>query len=72
MSFLKRLLGSDPKPEPDAAPHDEAAYERDLLLDESRRLNDDFIQRQMRFADRSWTPPVQGGTRRADDTADDA
>ncbi len=70
MSFLRRLLGSEAKPETDAAPHDEGAYERDLLLEESKRLNDDFIQRQMRFADRSWTPPTQGGTRRADDTAD--
>ncbi len=78
MSFLRRLLGSDakrgperePEPEPGAAPHDEATYERDLLTEESRRLNDDFIQRQMRFADKSWTPPSQGGTRRADDTED--
>jgi hypothetical protein len=78
MSFLRRLLGGPNPAQPDAAddpadaaPPDEAAYERDLLLEESRRLDDDLIQRQMRFADRSWTPPAQGGTRRADDTADE-
>ena len=31
-------------------------------------LDDDLIQRQMRYADRAWTPPAQGGDRRADDT----
>ena len=74
MSFLRRLLGSEAKPAVDAgdaAPHDEDAYERELLRDESKRLDDDLIQRQLRFADRSWTPPTQGGTRRADDTADE-
>jgi len=75
VSFLRRLLGGSSPEQPatdaaDLSPPDEAAYERDLLLDESRRLDDDFIQRQMRFADRSWTPPTQGGPRRADDTAD--
>jgi len=75
VSFLRRLLGGSRPEQPaadaaDLTPLDEAAYERELLLDESRRLDDDLIQRQMRFADRSWTPPAQGGTRRADDTAD--
>ena len=46
---------------------EEAARDRELLRDEARRLDDDLIQRQMRYADRSWTPPAQGGTRRADD-----
>ncbi len=46
---------------------DEAARERELLLAEARRLDDDLIQRQLRYADRSWTPPAQGGERRADD-----
>ena len=31
------------------------------------RLDDELIQRQLRYADRSWTPPAQGGERRADD-----
>jgi hypothetical protein len=74
MSFLRRLLGGSTPAQPapgDASPHDEAAYERELLLEDARRLDDDLIQRQMRFADKSWTPPAQGGTRRADDTADE-
>ena len=77
MSFLRRLLGGSNQEPPaagdattgDASPHDEAAYERELLLEESRRLDVDLIQRQLRHADRAWTPPTQGGTRRADDPA---
>ncbi len=34
---------------------------------EAERLSDDLLARQMRYADRSWTPPAQGGPRRADD-----
>ena len=52
---------------------DEAARERELLREEGRRLSDDLLARQLRYADRSWTPPAQGGPRRADDPdADDA
>jgi hypothetical protein len=72
MSFLKRLFGGG---EPPATPPaddarsvaEEAARERELLLAEARRLDDDLIQRQLRYAGRSWTPPAQGGERRADD-----
>ena len=82
MSFLRRLLGGSNPPQPaeppasadakaDRAETDEADYERDLLLEESRRVSDDLIQRQIRHADRAWTPPAQGGTRRSGDTADD-
>jgi len=46
---------------------DEADRNRELLREESRRLEDALLQRQMRYADRSWTPPAQGGPRRADD-----
>ena len=46
---------------------DEATRDRDLLRAESERLSDDLLARQLRYADRSWTPPAQGGTRRADD-----
>ena len=71
MGFLRRILGGSPAPAPDVAadtsPVDEAARERELLLEEARRLDDDLIQRQLRYADRAWTPPPQGGTRRADD-----
>ena len=72
MSFLKRLFGGGETPatppEDDArSAADEAARERELLLAEAQRLDDDLIQRQLRYADRSWTPPAQGGERRADD-----
>jgi hypothetical protein len=50
---------------------DEAARERELLRAEAERLSDDLIARQMRYADRSWTPPAQGGPRRADDRAEE-
>ncbi len=76
MGFLKRLFGGDggdrppddaPEPgAPDAAV-DEAERERELLRADAERMNDELIQRQLRYADRSWTPPAQGGTRRADD-----
>lgn len=50
---------------------DEQARERELLRDEARRLDDELLQRQLRYADRSWTPPAEGGSRRADDAAVD-
>jgi hypothetical protein len=73
MSFLKKLFGGEPPEaatpiDPAKAVADEQARDRELLLEEARRLDDDLIQRQMRYADRAWTPPAQGGTRRADDT----
>jgi hypothetical protein len=46
---------------------EEQARERELLRADAQRLSDDLIQRQMRYADRAWTPPAQGGSRRADD-----
>jgi len=76
MSFLRRLLGADgkgsaaPADEP-ASPADvlaeEQARDRELLRADAERLSDDLIQRQMRYADRAWTPPAQGTGRRADD-----
>ncbi len=75
MSFLKRLFGGSDAPavatppvDPAQAVADEQARDRELLLEDARRLDDDLIQRQMRYADRAWTPPAQGGDRRADDT----
>jgi hypothetical protein len=50
---------------------DEQAREREVLRDEARRLDDELLQRQLRYADRSWTPPAQGGSRRADDAEAD-
>ena len=73
MAFLKRLFGGNetsatqPAGGP-AAVEDEAARDRDLLLEEAHRLDDDLIQRQLRYADRAWTPPAQGGARRAGDS----
>lgn len=73
MTFLKRLFGGGgpatagpPTDDPDAT-EDEAAHDRELLRAEAVRLDNDLIQRQIRFADRAWTPPPQGGSRRADD-----
>jgi hypothetical protein len=74
MGFLKRLLGGGTPtppdgPEPTAAElvAAEQERERELIRADAERLDDDLIQRQMRYANRSWTPPAQGGTRRADD-----
>ena len=80
MGFLRRLLGGgsteDGKTaavDAGSAPGsgdpalDEIERDRVLLRAEARRLNDDLIQRQLRSADRSWTPPAQGGSRRAED-----
>ena len=73
MSFLRRLLGGEPREADAPAPTsadlvaEEQARERELLLADATRLDDDLIQRQMRYADRSWTPPAQGSGRRADD-----
>lgn len=76
MDVLRRLLGGggrDPVAggggeggEP-VEPVDDQARERELLLEDARRLDDELLQRQLRYADRSWTPPPQGGPRRADD-----
>jgi hypothetical protein len=79
MAFLRRLFGggeeSGPPPDgpgdeaasDDAADLDETARDRELLLEEARRLDSDLIQRQLRYADKAWTPPAQGGERRSED-----
>jgi hypothetical protein len=78
MSFLRRLLGggepSAPAPPPvDATTllDEENERDRELLKDDARRLDDELLQRQLRYADRSWTPPAQGGDRRAEDAGAD-
>ena len=79
MSFLRKLRGGSR--DPDAAPSaptasteevaaDEQAHELEILREEARRL-DELQQRQLRYADRAWTPPAQGGERRADDDSAD-
>lgn len=87
MSFLRRLLGggSGGSETGAAGPaggdggasgsadtgEDEVDRDRRLLREEADRLDDDLIQRQLRYADRKWTPPAQGGERRADDPGAD-
>ena len=44
----------------------ERLYERELARAESERL-DELRLRQLKYADKAWTPPAQGGERRADD-----
>lgn len=51
----------------DQLSEDEVERERALLRGEAERLDDELLQRQLRYADRAWTPPKQGGERRADD-----
>ena len=79
MGFLRRILGGgghgegpDVKatatPPTDAATIDEEERARELELarfDQDRL--DDLVRRQQRYANRSWTPPAQGGERRSDD-----
>ena len=77
MGFLRRILGggrdaTEPAaPPPDAAAVDEEerAHELEMARFDQDRL-DDLVRRQQRYADRSWTPPAQGGERRSGD--DDA
>ena len=44
---------------------DERALSLDLARSENERL-DDLAKRQLRYAAYSWTPPAQGGERRAE------
>ncbi len=73
MSFLRRVFGGG-SAEPTREPVDQAAAEREdaerdrqLLREDAERLSDELIARQLRYADRKWTPPAQGGDRRAGD-----
>ena len=76
MGFLRRLLGGgradpdapDVEPEPDGAAvdADERARELELARFDQDRA-DDLVRRQQRFSSDSWTPPAQGGERRAED-----
>jgi hypothetical protein len=75
VGFLRRLLGggADDRPAEQAPPVDDAALDaeeraRELELarfDQDR--TDDLVRRQQRFSSYSWTPPAQGGDRRAED-----
>jgi hypothetical protein len=83
MGFLRRLLGgereassppdesgddegSDEPAGPAAVDDEERARDLELARFEQDRT-DDLVRRQQRYADRSWTPPAQGGERRSDD-----
>jgi hypothetical protein len=75
VSFLRRVFGDAPAeavPPVDRAraEAEDAARDAELLREDARRLSDDLIARQIRYADRCWTPPAQGGSRRADDDVD--
>lgn len=73
MGFLRRLLGGPDDPpavapdpvDPDADA-EERAHEIEVLRDEQGRL-DELTRRQLRYADYAWTPPAEGGERRAED-----
>jgi hypothetical protein len=83
VGFLRRLLGggrdgdaaadeATESDDPDEASKpvdvdaEERARELELARFEQDRV-DDLVRRQQRYADRSWTPPAQGGERRSDD-----
>ena len=74
MQFLRRLArggGDDERTEAvvvDQAELDRAErdHELDVLREDQARL-DELAQRQLKYAEYAWTPPPQGGERRADD-----
>jgi hypothetical protein len=76
MGFLKRLLGqaddgapsasSSSRPSAEDVDAAERAYELELARAEQERA-DELVRRQQRYAQYAWTPPAQGGERRADD-----
>ena len=49
---------------------DERGHELELARFEQERTTD-LVRRQQQYADRSWTPPAQGGTKRAGAEDDD-
>ena len=74
MGFLRRLLGGEggspdgggPQPgaPSDSTDDDERAHELELARFEQDRTTD-LMRRQQRYGDRAWTPPAQGGRKRA-------
>ena len=52
--------------DPAAVDAEERARELELARFDQERVGD-LVRRQQQYADRSWTPPAQGGERRADD-----
>jgi hypothetical protein len=83
MGFLRRLFGGRESQEgadetaaggppltQQQLDEEERRYELDLARFEQERL-DDLRQRQLRYADRAWTPDAQGGPERSDDAERD-
>jgi hypothetical protein len=77
MGFLRRLFGGGSAATGDAPPaassaggdwtdDDERAHELELARFEQDRTTD-LMRRQQRYGDRAWTPPAQGGSKRAGD-----
>jgi len=74
MGFLRRLLGGGSDTEsskgpavpfdPAALDAEERARELELARFDQDRISD-LVRRQQRYANRSWTPPAQGGEIRA-------
>ncbi|HEY3163749.1 MAG TPA: hypothetical protein VGJ71_05280 [Candidatus Limnocylindrales bacterium] len=74
MGFLRRLLGGGSDTEsskgpaepfdPAALDAEERARELELARFDQDRIGD-LVRRQQRYANRSWTPPAQGGEIRA-------
>ncbi|MFL5779428.1 MAG: hypothetical protein ACJ761_10880 [Chloroflexota bacterium] len=81
MGWLRRLLGGDPSSRPPRdggvgdnvawSDEEERAHELELARFEQGRTTD-LIRRQQQYADRAWTPPAQGGPRRAGEDEDSA
>jgi hypothetical protein len=81
MGWLRRLFGGDPASSPPGdvgvgdnaawSDEEERAHELELARFEQDRTTD-LIRRQQQYADRAWTPPVQGGPRRAGEDEDSA
>ena len=80
MGVLRRLFGGEGPDGPgdeagdvlaDSAAIDEEERARELELArfDQERVSD-LVRRQQRYAARSWTPPSEGGERRADDSDD--
>lgn len=84
MGILRRLFGGDRNGHTDhpastvapdgdvgleASDADDAERARELELARfEQERADELVRRQQRYADRSWTPPRQGGERRAEDS----
>ena len=62
----RRAPAEEPRDAVDEVEDEDARY-RALIRAEAVRLDDDLLQRQLRYADRAWVPPREGGERRADD-----